>query len=176
MKVILVVAMSLDGKITRGDENDISKWTSQEDKDFFYGMISKNNLIVMGSGTYEAVKKNLKLDGKKLRMVMTRHPEKYKNNFIKDQLEFSSDSPTQLIDSLAKRGFKQMLLLGGSKIYGLFLKEKLVNEIYLSIEPKIFGSGKMLADFNELNITLKLQSVKKLNEQGTLLLHYLVDQ
>lgn len=175
MKVILVVASSADGKITRGAESDVSKWTSQEDKDFFYGLIKKNNLIVMGAGTYEAVKKNLVHTPERLRVVMTRQPEKYRNDFIKDQLEFSDLFPTQLMDSLSKRGFEQMLLVSGGIINGLFLKENLVDEIYLTVEPKIFGSGKSLVDFNELNINLELQNIKKLNRKGTLLVHYLVD-
>lgn len=176
MKVTLVAAMSIDGKITRGEEQDVSKWTSLEDKAFLHTMITKNNLFVMGSGTYEVVKKILTHTSERLRVVMTKRPEKYKNDFIKGQLEFSDLSPTSLVKNLSERGFKQMLLLGGAKIYGIFLNENLVDEIYLTLEPKIFGIGKPLVDLQELNIQLKLQSVKKLNEQGSLLLHYFLDQ
>lgn len=172
MKIILVAAMSVDGKITRGDEADVAEWTSPEDKDFFSNIIKENKLIVMGSATYESVKQDLSHSAERLRIIMTRYPEKYKNDFIKDQLEFTDLSPTDLIKNLTKRGFKQMLLLGGAKIYGIFLKERLVNEIYLTIEPKIFGKGKPLVDLQELKVELKLQSIKKLNEQGTLLLYY----
>ena len=65
-----------------------------------------------------------------------------------------------------------MLLVGGGKTNALFLEASLVNEIYLTVEPKLFGMGKSLIAEGNFTKNLKLQSVKKLNEQGTLLLKY----
>ena len=52
MKVVMVAVVSANGKLTRGNDPDIYKWTSKEDQNFFFSLISKSKLIVMGSGTY----------------------------------------------------------------------------------------------------------------------------
>lgn len=174
MKVTMVMLSSADGKTTRGNETNIYSWTSSEDQKYFFGLIKKNNLIVMGRSTYEAVSKIIKLEVKRLRIILTRHPKNYQSKTIKGQLEFSDENPRKLIKRLAGLGYKQILLVGGSKINGLFLKEDLVDEFFLTIEPKIFGSGKNIIEELSLDTNLKLTSIKKLNKNGTLLLKYKV--
>lgn len=172
MKVTMVMLSSADGKTTRGSEFNIYSWTSAEDQKYFFQLIKKSNLIVMGSSTYEAVNKIIKLEIRKLRIVLTRHPEKYKSKTVIGQLEFSKETPKELVNRLSKLGYKKILLVGGSKINGLFLKENLVDEFYLTIEPRIFGSGKNIVDQPLLGVQLQLTSIKKLNRSGTVLLKY----
>ena len=172
MKVIMVAVSSLNGKTTKGKDPNIYSWTSKEDTDFFFSLIEKNNLIVMGSGTYEAARKVIKLKKNKLRIVLTRNPRKYSEETKKDMLEFTNDTPLELIKKLENRGYNQMLVVGGGTINSLFLKSKLVDEIYLTIEPKIFGQGQELINEENLDSNLKLINIKKLNKQGTLLLKY----
>ncbi|MDO8583225.1 MAG: dihydrofolate reductase family protein [bacterium] len=172
MKVTVVAVSSLNGKITKGTDPNIYSWTSKEDSKFFFSEIAKNNLIVMGSKTYESVRKIIKHKKNKLRIILTRNPGKYSKEAIKGVLEFTNESPLRLIESLENRGYKKMLLVGGGTINTLFLKSKLVNEIYLTLEPKIFGNGKSLVNEENFDILLKLISIKKLNPQGTLLLRY----
>lgn len=170
----MVMLSTLDGKITKGNDPDIYKWTSKEDQDYFFSLIKKNNLMVFGSKTYEAVKNRIKLSEDTLRVILTRNPEKYKDDVVAGKLEFSKESPRQLVERLQKMGYKTLLLLGGGIINSLFLKARLVNELYLTLEPKIFGEGKLLVDKVDLNTSLKLTSSKKLNPEGTLLLKYKV--
>ena len=138
--------------------------------------------MVMGSGTYEAVRKQLKTprprsakrggQNKKLRIVLTSSPEKYKNEQIKGQLEFTSETPRQLYDRMIDH--PKMLLVGGSRVYSSFMKEGLVDEIYLTIEPVVFGEGKNLFAEGNFETKLKLESVERLNKKGTILLKYKV--
>jgi len=65
-----------------------------------------------------------------------------------------------------------MLLLGGGTINALFLKESLVDELYLTLEPRIFGKGKTLVREGEFEVLLELMNIKRLNQSGTLLLKY----
>ena len=67
-----------------------------------------------------------------------------------------------------------MLLVGGSKIYSSFMKEGLVDELYLTIEPVVFGNGKNLFSDESFETKLELVSSKKLNKKGTILLKYRV--
>ena len=72
-------------------------------------------------------------------------------------------------------GYKKILLVGGATINGLFLKQNLVDELFLTIEPKIFGYGKNIVEGNLLNTSLQLISIKKINKFGTLLLKYKIN-
>ena len=60
MKVIMVAVSSINGKITKGKDPNIYSWTSKEDSNFFFSLIKKHNLIVMGSKTYEAARRIIK--------------------------------------------------------------------------------------------------------------------
>lgn len=159
---------SLNGRITKGNSNESQWWASKEDQKNFHGLLKKAKLIVMGSKTYEASKKNIILTSNKLRVILTRHPKKS----IPNILEFTNDAPKQLVTKLSKRGYKELLLVGGGEINSLFLKAKLVNELYLTLEPVIFGTGKLLTSDGTFNSNLKLVSSKKLNSNGTLLCRY----
>lgn len=173
MKIILAIVTSVDGKSTKGDAPPNS-WASKEDQSYFFSQIKKNNLIVMGKNTYLAIKTNIKHSDEKLRIVLTHNPKQFEKDQIKGQLEFSSESPKALVQRLEKLGYKNMLLLSGPSLNTTFFKGKLIDELWLTLEPKIFGLGKGLVDEQKLNIELKLQSIKKLNTQGTLLLKYQV--
>lgn len=184
MKITLVMVSSLNGRITKGNNPDIYRWTSKEDQKFFFSLIHKSKLIVMGSKTYEAVRSFVlpkDPDRKtKLRVILTRHPQKYAKESrpghpvspSQGGLEFTSVKPKQLVNQLAKRGYKELLLVGGGEANKTFLEAGLVNELLITIEPKIFGTGKLMIGEGAFNKNLKLVSVKKLNKQGTLLCKY----
>jgi|Napbiome12C3dose_1001474.scaffolds.fasta_scaffold00004_60 riboflavin biosynthesis pyrimidine reductase len=173
MKVVLAIVTSLDGKSTKGFKPP-KLWASKEDQLHFQSLISKNNVIVMGKNTYTVSKDIIKLSKNKLRIVMARDINEFKGAVVSNQLEFSSESPKQLIKRLTKQGFKQMLLVSGPKLNSAFLKAGLVNELWITLEPNIFGAGIGLVDSEKLDVKLKLLSSKKLNAQGTLLLKYQV--
>ncbi len=172
MKVTMVMLASVDGKTTFGDNQNVYSWSSIEDQKHFFSEIKKNNLIVMGRETYEASKPVIKLEKGKLRIVLTRNPKKYFKQSVNSQLEFSDETPKKLLKRMIALGYKKTLLVGGATINGLFLKENLIDELYLTIEPKLFGSGKNIVEGQLLNKSLRLISVKKLNKVGTLLLKY----
>lgn len=168
----MVMLSSVDGKSTQGNNQNVYSWSSIEDQKHFFSLIKKNNLIVMGRITYDASRPVIKLEKGKLRIVLTRNPKKYFKKSVKGQLEFTNETPVDLVERLSKKGYKNMLLVGGSIINGLFLKYNLVNELYLTIEPKIFGKGKDIIEGQLLNKSLKLINIKKINKAGTLVLQY----
>lgn len=172
MKVTMVMISSIDGKTTQGNNKNVYSWSSPEDQEYFFSLIKKNNLIVMGRETYEASKPVIKLEKGKLRIVLTHNPKKYFQKSVKGQLEFSNETPKKLIKRMSLLGYKKILLVGGATINGLFLKSNLVNELYLTIEPKIFGSGKNIVEGQLLDKSLRLVSIKRINKIGTLLLKY----
>jgi dihydrofolate reductase len=175
-KVICVMVTSLDGKSTKGTSQSPAKWASQEDQHHFKDIIASHNLIVMGRKTYEAAKPAIKHEEGKRRIIITSHPFEYTMEEIRGQLEFTSESPKELVARLEAEGVFTILLAGGSNINGLFFKAGLVDELWLTLEPKIFGSGKGLAGEEYLDVSLMLDSIERLNENGTLLLKYKVQK
>lgn len=172
MNVILVMVQSINGNITRGDDPNIYTWTSKEDADFFFSKLHESKLIVMGSSTYEAARTKIHAKKGQLRIIITRNPDKYSKEKVDGQIEFLNTSPSNLINQMTQKGYDELLLVGGGEVNKLFLENVLVNEIYLTVEPKIFGNGKKVFAAGEYEIDLELVDVKKLNEKGTLLLHY----
>jgi dihydrofolate reductase len=176
MKVTLINVSSIDGKLTKGTRNNIYEWSSPEDFAHFKQTLSQHNLIVMGSGTFNHVKDNetagLKPEKERLRIILTSKPETYKQYAVPGQMEFSDETPTKLINRLEKLGYKQMLLVSGGKVATSFFKANLIDDLWITIEPKIFGTGEPLVQEEAFDISLQLFETKRLNENGALLLKY----
>jgi dihydrofolate reductase len=173
MNVTLIAVQSIDGKTTKWGEPNIYTWTSKEDHDNFFSHIDSNNFIVMGSKTYDAAKSVIRLAPNKITLVMTKNPSRYSDDAIPGQLEFTSQTPEQIIQAF-KKSYSDLLLTGGAEINKLFFDAKLVNKIILTIEPVLFGDGTNLVESFPFDISLELNSFKQLNKKGTLLLEYSV--
>jgi len=158
MKLVLIMAATLDGKIAK-HATQFANWTSKADKKIFVAETKKSGVIIMGETTYDTIGRPLP---GRLNMVLSLEPEKREN--IPDSLEFTNKPPRELFADLAKRGFETAILGGGATINGLFLKENLIDEIWLTIEPKIFGDGIPLFKGADMDLNLKLISVEKIDE------------
>lgn len=172
MKIILLYVSSVDGKLTKWGQSHVHEWTSKEDAEQFVNAKEQNNLIVMGRSTFEVVKPQPQ-EGT-LRVVLTRNPEGYEEATVPNQLEFSHESPTQLVTRLEKKGFSQMLLVSGRTLTTQFFKESLIDELWLTVEPKMFGNGDSMLLDEKVEINLELIETKLLNKQGTILVKYKV--
>jgi dihydrofolate reductase len=172
MKAILVFVSTLDGKVTQWGNPDVRSWSSQSDKEYFREIWNKSRLIVMGSNTYNV--EQLMPSSKHLFIVMTHHPLEYKESERPGQLEFTDESPARLVKRFDSEGYEVMLLVGGAKIATSFFKEHLIDELWLTIEPKIFGTGGCFVTEENLDINLQLLSCERVNDQGTIISKYRV--
>jgi dihydrofolate reductase len=172
MKTILVFVSTLDGKITRWGNPDVRIWSSQSDKQYFNKLWNDTRLIVMGSNTYKVTP--VKPSSKHLLVIMTSHPSEYKGIEKSGQLDFTDESPEKLFARLEKEGHELMLIVGGAQVATSFLKQQLIDELWLTIEPIIFGSGSNFVVEEKLDINLELISSERVNEQGTLINKYKV--
>ncbi|MDP4230825.1 MAG: dihydrofolate reductase family protein [Bacteroidota bacterium] len=172
MKIILIFVSSLDGKVTKWGDSHVQKWSSKEDQAYFKKIWDANTLVIMGSGTYDA--EPFKPPMHNHLLIVTSRPENYADKVIPGQLDFTSETPAELTARLEAEGNKQVLLVGGPHLATAFLKENLVDELWLTLEPKIFGTGSNFAVDEELDIKLKLLESEKVNEQGTLITKYAV--
>jgi dihydrofolate reductase len=174
MKIVLVFVITLDGKITRWGNPNVTIWSSEKDKEFFRRSWNEAGLIVMGSTTYRAGKPGTSRDQRLI--VMTRDPSFYENQAIAGRIEFTDESPAQLTARLEKEGFDHMLLVGGAHVATSFFKEQLVDEMWLTIEPRIFGTGGNFVLEEKLDINLNLISCEVVNSEGTLITKYAVQK
>src|SRR3989344_5000477 len=163
MKIKLLMVTSVDGKSTKGNKSP-QEWASKEDLEYFLKTSRSNNLIVMGSKTYEARKSGIKPYPNRLKIILTRNPKKYIKYSIPSQLEFVNESPLVLVRKLEKKGYKEMLLIAGETLSSEFLKLNLITDLWLTIEPVIFGKGRGLIKNENFDIKLQLISVERLNE------------
>lgn len=170
MKVILVFVSSLNGKITRGDDPEVRIWSSESDKKHYHRIWENSSLIVMGRNTF--TQNIIKPSGKRLVVVMTSKPELYADRSVPDQIEFTSETPCELVERFSQKGEEGMTVVGGSMIASAFLKESLVDEIVLTIEPVIFGRGIDIFHEEDFESLLRLKEVIKANENGTLITVY----
>jgi len=171
MKTILIFVSTIDGKITRWGDPMIRSWSSKDDQKYFDAIWNDTRVIIMGSGTYNP--DPLKADPKHLYIVLTRQPSRYEGLNVPGLLEFTNETPGQVLDRF-KNDEKIVLVVGGSHIATSFLREQLIDELWLTIEPKIFGTGANFVTEEKLDIDLKLLSSEQINEQGTLITKYRV--
>jgi dihydrofolate reductase len=175
MKVTLMMIESLDGRTTEGDSPAVKSWASAEDQDRFLAIRAAHDRIVMGSTTYEAVRGTLRLDPNKPRVIITRNPAQYADE-VQPGLVFTDESPAAVVEQARQDGCQSLLLVGGAQTNARFLDARLVDELLVTIEPLLFGSGLPLVQSLQQTLQLQLISCEQLNARGTLLAHYQVQK
>lgn len=163
--VSLLMAMSADGFITKHSDGFVN-WTSKEDKKHFVGLTKKAGVVIYGRKTYALHNKPLP---DRLNIILTRTPDAHTS--IPGLLEFTNQEPNDIIDDLVRRGFKHIFVTGGPEVNDLFLKANLIDDVYLTVEPRLFGSGKHLLPPSSYDIGLELIETLPLNKDS-LVLHY----
>ena len=157
MTTFLIASVTADGLIARHSHH-LANWTSKEDKQFFVEITKKAGIVIMGSNTYETIGKPLK---DRLNVVYS-----VEKNY--EGVEVTQKDPAELLKELEERGYKEVAIIGGSQIYTMFMTAGLIDKLYLTVEPVVFGTGMNL--FNkELDRKLQLESAKKIGENAIVL-------
>jgi dihydrofolate reductase len=164
IKVFIIAATSADGFIAKDSQHSPMYWSSKADKKRFVELTKRAGVVVMGSSTYKTIGQPLK---ERVNIV-------YSKNQSFDGVEMTQDSPLDLIRKLEERGFKEVAICGGTHVYTMFMKANIVDTVYLTVEPVLFGKGMTI--FNEdLHYSLKLVSSQASESSGSLLMEYKVD-
>ena len=164
IKVFIIAAVTADGFIAKDGQHSPLNWTSKADKTRLVELTKRAGVIVMGSSTFKTIGRPL---SGRLNIVYSKH-----QSF--EGVEMTQESPMELIQRLDQMGYKEVAICGGSHIYTMFMKASVVDTIYLTIEPVMFGKGVTM--FNEdLRYSLKLIASQVSESTGTLLLEYSVD-
>lgn len=163
MEVILLMAMTVDGKIAR-DQTQLVDWTGKADKQYFVRVSRDAGVVVMGSKTFDTIGKPL--PGRK-NIVMTRSKDRKSDS---DDLVFTDQSPGEILKDLEAQGYGSVALIGGAIINSLFARENLITQIHVTLIPTLFGQGLSLFD-TPLDLPLEYVESREI-EPGHLLLIY----
>ncbi|WP_043931840.1 dihydrofolate reductase family protein [Bacillus sp. EB01] len=168
-KVVVFIAQSLDGYIATKDDSLewLFKVEGEGDNGYseFYETV---DTIVMGKRTFDWI------------MEQEKGKFPYLNKecyvFTRSQLEDTSDVtflnediPT-FIQSLKENEGKDIWIVGGGDLLQTFFKEKLVDEMIVTIAPTIIGEGIPLFKEGSYQLDFHLKSVRTFNQFAEL--HY----
>lgn len=162
MKAFIIAAITADGFIGRSNSHQ-ADWTGKADKKVFINLTKEAGIMIMGSRTFATIGRALP---DRRNIIYTNNPE----TITASDVETTSEDPATLLARLEKEGANAVAICGGASIYDLFMREKLVDELYLTVVPVIFGRGLQLFT-SELAADLLLLDTESL-EGGAVLLHY----
>lgn len=164
MKVILYMAISLNGMIAKSDDD--TSWVSREEWDSYSLAVRTAGNLIVGHRTYNILTKQpefSELKDVKLVVVAQEVFQTLAQNHL------IAHSPKEALKLLSD--FEQVVVAGGGTLNASFLAENLIDEMYLDVEPIAFGRGIRLFRESDFEVRLKLLDIKKLSDDE-FQLHY----
>jgi dihydrofolate reductase len=137
-KVVLGLGISLDGYLARPDGAVDFLFMP---KDFSMGpFFATIDTAIMGRKTYDVA---LKMGGgglgdSKMKNYVFSHSQPPGE---RAGVTFVNESPKGFVETLRKRSGKNIWLMGGGELARDFLKDDLVDELYIGIVPVLIGEG-----------------------------------
>lgn len=164
-KVILYIAMSLDGFIASKDgkvnwlhgQND-----DEENIDTYSSFIKDVDTVIMGWNTYYQVKNELSPDNwvyDSLTSYIITHRKLDSTNNI----NFVQKNSSELVKDLKQKNGKSIWICGCAKIIQPLIQDNLIDEYYISVIPTILGDGIKLFEPVSNELKLKLKSTQSYN-------------
>ncbi|MCO6183677.1 dihydrofolate reductase family protein [Leuconostoc fallax] len=172
-KIILYIAMSLDGYIAR--LNGSIDWLESDDieqkeDDNTYNEFYKDvDTVILGKKTYDQVVNELApqhypysdVDS----FVLTSHREDSKK-----KIHFTNSSIVDLVGQLTKSDGKNIWIVGGNSIIKPLVEHNLIDEYIIAVIPQILGEGIPL--FGKINQEVALTHKQSYVKNGMTYLNY----
>lgn len=172
MKVILYMATTMNGYIAKED-NDTG-WVTEIEWASFSNMIRTGGNMIIGRRTYETMLENDEFDKSGLNDIKTVVLTNSSSTKIHNPKFISVvKSPKEAVDILRNQGFETIMVCGGGDLNSSFMRDGLIDEIYLDVEPIAFGRGIKLFLDADFEAKLELLGVKNLSPDEVQL-HYKV--
>jgi dihydrofolate reductase len=163
---VLVSGCSIDGRIC-DSTGHYSHHTSIQDRRLLEKRMRNAACLIIGRVTYQHVSKRLP---DKPTIVFSR---KYNTMRQRGNIYWINPERFDVLKLLRTINVKSALILGGARTYAWFVEKNLINDLYITIEPKLFGAGKALLSIKGFHPKqLRLMQFSRIGPGGTLLLHY----
>lgn len=168
-KLVLYIAASLDGYIATNEHNLDWLFSVDGEGDNGYSKFYDTvDTILMGRITYDWIISHenggIPYKGKEC-YVFSRAKKK-----ANESITFVNDDIIQFTNNLKNRDGKNIWLVGGGLLIDTFIKEKIVDEIIVTIAPTLLGNGIPLFRNNDFQTHLLLKAVNRYNQFAEL--HY----
>ncbi|MDX1908245.1 MAG: dihydrofolate reductase family protein [Bacteroidia bacterium] len=168
-KLILYIAMSLDGYIAApGDNLDFLSRVEKEGEDYGYqAFTAQVDTVFLGRKTYEKV----------LSMGVAYHPDKAVYVFTQTprppqgSAVFYTGDPASLLETLRAQPGQHIYCDGGAELVDVLLRRHLLDELIISVIPVLLGEGIRLFRDARPETPLTLVGVRSY-ETGLVQLHY----
>lgn len=149
--IILYIAMSIDGFIARPDGN--LDWLHNvpppQQGDYGYAaLLSRTGTIIMGRKTYEEII-GFGIDWPYNNIptyVVTQQPTL---PIVSPDTQLITHNFQAILQQLKEQSEKDIWLVGGGQLVATCIREKLLDEMIITIIPKIIGNGISLFPNNE---------------------------
>ncbi|ASF38653.1 dihydrofolate reductase [Halobacillus halophilus] len=168
-KVVLYIAQSLDGYISREDGSIDWLWDGQESgTDYgFETFFNQMDTVILGRKTYEQILE-----------LTSEFPYQYKDVYVVSRTKEGHDSyatfiqPEQILPLLnVLKADKNIWLVGGAQLIDHFVSMGLIDEYHLAIQPTLIGSGISLFKPHQKEQQLDLLKTEKFDD-GMIVLTY----
>ncbi|MDM5206229.1 dihydrofolate reductase family protein [Cytobacillus kochii] len=170
-KVVLYIAQSLDGYIATKEDSLEWLFSVESEGDNGYGeFINGVDTILIGKRTYDWVMEQEKGE----------FPYKDKECFVfsrsvnedTEYVKFIHPDIKAFTNHLKNGEGKSIWLIGGGDLLYTFLQENLVDEMIVTVAPRIIGEGIPLFKAGDYQFNLSLKSTRTFNQFVEL--HYVV--
>ncbi len=165
VNIAIYMHITVNGMIARLDNSDFSSKSARKD---FLKTMKKYKVNVIGRNTFNVASKSSSFPLEGLNIVVTKHniklKKEWKNVIVTDK------KPKEIIKIIEENEYSSAMVAGGA-LATSFLKENLVNELYLNVEPLALGKGILLFSNENFEKKLKLLHVKRFSKDE-IRLHY----
>ncbi len=162
-KLVLYIASSLDGYIATDEHNLDWLFAVEGEGDSGYTTFYDTvDTVLMGRITYDWIIEHEKGD----------FPYKGKECYVfsktkksnSQHVTFICDGVVQFSKDLKNKNGQRIWLVGGGNLLDTFIKEKLVDELIVTITPVLLGKGIPLFRNNGFQTPLSLKSINRFNQ------------
>ncbi len=168
MKVILYMATTLNGMIAKLDDD--TSWISGAEWDQYSKIVRSAGHLIVGHRTYDILTKQPEfVEFKNVKVVVVATKEV---DLVDDSHKIAT-SPEAALNLC--EGAKEVVVAGGGILNAAFLEKRLVNEIYIDIEPIILGRGLPLFNGSDFVANLRLIDSQKIAD-NEIQLHFEVEK
>lgn len=154
-KLILYIAMSLDGYIAKEDDNiDFLNTIESPGEDYGYAsFLTSVDTVIWGRKTYDKVLSfGIEFPHKEKKVFVISRTRTGKEEFI----EYAKDIRL-LVENLQKTEGKDIYCDGGAEVVTELLKNDLIDRLIISVIPHLLGSGIRLFKDGRPEYSLKLK-------------------
>ena len=165
-RIILYIAMSLDGFIAKKDGNvDWLKKYEKSGEDYgFKELYNRVETLLIGGITYNQFEDTY--EGKEVYVLSHRKSKPKASN-----IHFVSGNVKDIVKGLKLGNNKNIWLVGGADLVNQFLIAELIDEYIITIIPTLLGKGILLFQERNNDTNLKLLNVKHY-DSDLVQLHY----